>query len=103
LTAMAGCNCCDRHDHDADDREEAGEMTMQLNELPSSVRTALERETRGGTIREVERESLRGRTVYSADAMVDGEMWEIEVAEDGSVLSRERDDEEDGDGPEDDD
>jgi len=66
------------------------EVTVALADVPAAVRATLERESQGGKITEVEREVKNGRTVYSADATVNGVEWDITVAEDGSLISKER-------------
>ena len=53
------------------------------------------KEANGAEIREIERETENGKVVYEAEWLVDGREFEIEVAEDGTVLEREFDDDED--------
>lgn len=67
----------------------SSEQKVEMNELPSAVRATLERETAGGTVTEIEKETKDGKTVYSADAMVGGQAWDITIAEDGKVISKE--------------
>ena len=69
----------------------SSETTVGMDELPGAVRTTLERETAGGTIKEIEKESKDGKTVYSADAELNGKVWDIVIAEDGTVVSKELD------------
>lgn len=66
------------------------EVPVALGDVPAAVRATLERESRGGKITEVEREVKNGRTIYSADATVNGEEWDIAIAEDGTLISKER-------------
>jgi len=65
------------------------EETVSLGEVPAPVRDTLQRESAGGTITEIERETKKGKIVYSADAEVGGKQWDIAVAEDGTLLSKE--------------
>lgn len=67
------------------------ETTVGMDELPAAVRTTLQKETAGGTIKEIEKESKDGKVVYSADAELDGKTWDIVIAEDGTVVSKEQD------------
>ena len=66
------------------------EVPVALNDVPAAVRATLEREAGGGKITEVEKEVKMGKTVYSADLMVNGVAWDICVSEDGRVLSKEK-------------
>ncbi len=65
------------------------EQKVEMKDLPPAVRASLERETAGGTVTEIEKETKDGKTVYSADAMVGGQAWDITIAEDGKVISKE--------------
>ena len=78
--AIAGCA--------EDDYEER----VPLEQTPAAVRATLERETRGAAITEVEREEEDGQTVYEAKATVDGKRYEFAVAADGTLVSKEEDD-----------
>jgi uncharacterized membrane protein YkoI len=64
-----------------------------IDELPPAVRATVERETTGGQIEEIERESKDGRVVYEVEFTRDGLEIELEVAEDGTVLEREEEEE----------
>jgi uncharacterized membrane protein YkoI len=69
--------------------QEGKETPVAMNDVPASVRATLEREAAGGRVTEVEKEMKNGKTVYSADVTIGGKGWDIVVAEDGSVLSKE--------------
>jgi len=73
--ASSGCACA--------------EKPVSVSELPGPVRATLDRETAGGTITESERETKGGKIVYSFDAEVGGKQWDIAIAEDGTLLSKE--------------
>jgi uncharacterized membrane protein YkoI len=45
----------------------------------------------GGKVTEVEKEAKNGKTVYGADMKINGAEWDITVAEDGTVISKEKD------------
>lgn len=66
---------------------EEGEK-IALAQLPPAVRTAIERESQGGTIKETVKITEGGKTVYGADIVVNGAEQEVIVAEDGTVLQR---------------
>jgi uncharacterized membrane protein YkoI len=61
-----------------------------MGDVPAAVRATLERESAGGKVTEVEKEVIKGRTIYSADMTINGADWDIAVAEDGTVISKER-------------
>lgn len=93
LGLLSGCCCCCCDCEDGDDAIE-----VQRTELPAAVLATIEREAAGGTVGDIEKETDDGRTVYTADVMINGEEWEIEVGEDGKFLGKElegKDDEED--------
>jgi uncharacterized membrane protein YkoI len=90
----------DTEDEDADEGEE--EVEVKQSDLPRTVRKTLRREARGGKIEEIERERENGKTIYEAEVEIDGKEYEIEIASDGTLLSKELDDGEEDDEEEDD-
>ena len=66
------------------------ETAVTMEQVPAAVRATLTRESAGGKVTEVEKEVKNGKTVYSADITVGGEEWDLTVAEDGSVISKEK-------------
>jgi hypothetical protein len=71
-------------------RHEDKEVPIAMGDVPAAVRATLERESAGGKVTEVEKEVKKGRTIYSADMTINGADWDIAVAEDGTVISKER-------------
>ena len=67
---------------------------MSDDDAPAPVRETLNRETNNAKIATVDRETKDGKTIYEADAMVNGQNWEIKVSEDGKVISKKPDNEE---------
>ncbi len=67
----------------------ACEQKVTLAEVPQAVKTTLDRETKGGTVTESEKEVRDGKTIYSFDAKLDGKEWDITIAEDGKLISKE--------------
>ena len=45
-----------------------------MTDLPPAVRATLDKETAGGQVTEVEKETRNGKTIYSADATVGGQL-----------------------------
>ena len=78
---------------DADDDEE--EVTVKYADVPLAVRKTFEKEAPGVKIEEVEKETEDGKTTYEAEVTIDGKNYEIEVAEDGTLLEKEEDDDDD--------
>jgi hypothetical protein len=94
----------DRDDEDGDEDEaEEGETRVKLADLPKAVQKTLKRESRGGEIEEIERETEDGQVVYEAEVEYEtksGELvYEIEIREDGVLISKllEEEDDEDED------
>jgi len=89
---------------EADAEEEEEEVEVKLADLPKSVRKTLMRESGGGAIEEIEREQEGGKTVFEAEVEIDEREYEIEIAKDGTLLSKVLEDdgeEEEGDDEED--
>jgi uncharacterized membrane protein YkoI len=63
---------------------------VRIDQVPAAVKATIERETKGGRIKEIERETKNGRTVYEVEFEEGGKEREIHVAEDGSVLKRDK-------------
>ena len=68
---------------------EHAEQTLTLSQVPGPVRATIEREGAGGKLEEIESEVKDGKTVYSADIAVGGQTYDIEIAADGSIISKE--------------
>lgn len=72
--------------------EEGAEVEVTMDQLPPAVRQTLEREAAGGKIEEIERETGKdGVIVYSADTNIAGKVYDITIAQDGTLISRELD------------
>lgn len=52
------------------------------------MKATLAKETAGGKVTESEKEVQGGKTVYSFDAEVGGKEWDIVIAEDGTLISK---------------
>ena len=73
------------------------EEQVTLEEVPAAVKATILKESAGGKITEIERETQNGKTTYEAEFLLDGREIEIEIAPDGTLLSREVEDEGDDD------
>jgi uncharacterized membrane protein YkoI len=83
------------------DGKEGQETKLRLDQVPAAVAETLRKES-GGTLAddaEVERETKKGRTVYEADIVVDGQKYEVKVDAAGKLLYKkavDKDDDDDG-------
>lgn len=68
---------------------EHAEQTLTLSQVPGPVRATIEREGAGGKIEANEYEVKDGKSVYITDIAVGGQTYEIEIAADGSIVSKE--------------
>jgi len=73
---------------DDDQNDEIDEDALTIDQVPEAVRVTIQNEAAGGQIEEIQRESNAGSVVYKADLRINGMEVEIQVAEDGSLLSR---------------
>src|SRR5947208_707878 len=84
--AVAGCSHSKKMDKEEED--EAGEVKMQLSEVPGPVRETLMKEAGGAKIGTVDKEeSSKGTITYETDVMQGGKTHEIRVAPDGKLIS----------------
>ena len=90
---VAGCN--NMHKMSANGEEDEGdEVKVKFDDCPAPVKATLAKESNNATINTVDKEMKDGKTIYEADAMVNGQNWEIKVAEDGTLVTKKVDNEE---------
>lgn len=85
-----------------DDEDDEDEEEVLINQVPAAVKATILEEAQGGTIKEIERETKDGKTIYEAEVIINGEEVEIEVAADGTLLSKKVEDADDEDDDDDD-
>ena len=106
LASLLGIPSCAALNKDREDEDESNEVTVTIDQLPAPVRQTIETQSAGGKIHEIEKETEGGKTIYEAEVkMTDGKEYEISVAEDGKLISKEqetREDDDDKDDKEDD-
>jgi hypothetical protein len=78
----------------ADDKE-GKEVKMKFDDVPAAVKTTITKEADGTAVTTVDKETDDGKTVYEADAKIGNTNYEIKVAEDGTLISKKIDKEED--------
>jgi uncharacterized membrane protein YkoI len=84
-----GCQSMNKEHED----EKGDEVQMTLDQVPPAVREGLQREAGGAAITKVDKENEHGRTGYEVDVKIDGKNWEIVVDENGKLISKKLDDE----------
>jgi len=66
--------------------EERDEVNVTLNDVPPAVAATIQNEAGSGTIDKIEKEEVKGATVYEAKITKDGKKTEVKVAEDGTLI-----------------
>ena len=64
---------------------------MTLDQVPPAVRATIEKEARGATIEDVEREDEGGKVIYEVELERDNVEWKLKIDESGKVIQRKRD------------
>jgi hypothetical protein len=73
------------------DKEE-DEVKVTLDQVPAAVKATLQKEAGDAKIKDVDK---TGKIVYEIDVMIGKNNYEIKVADDGTLISKKLDDEED--------
>jgi uncharacterized membrane protein YkoI len=89
---------CTHHHREAQEEAEEHEVKMSINDIPDAARESIMREAQGDNITTVDQEQWHGKTIYEADAKIDGKNWEIKVDADGKLIRKHIDNEEDEQG-----
>jgi len=66
---------------------------FKLDQLPPAVRATIEKESAGGKVEEIEKETENGKTFYDVEIEKNGHESSVHVSEDGKVLARHAEDE----------
>ena len=64
---------------------------VKIDQVPAPVRATIEKETKGGIVKEIERETKGGAKVYEVEYIRDNKKYEMHVTEDGNVLKHKSD------------
>ena len=64
---------------------------VTIDQVPAPVRATIEKETKGASIKEIERETQKGKKVYEVEYVRNNKQYEVHVAEDGTVLKHKKD------------
>ena len=68
---------------------EKGETHLTMDQLPAAVKATVEKESAGGKVGEVEKETHRGKTFYEVEISKNGRESYLHVSPEGKVLKRE--------------
>ena len=75
-------------EEDDHDGQEGEEVEVKLADCPEAVQATLKREANGEDIEVVDKETKDGKAIYEVDVKIDGKNYEIRVAEDGILISK---------------
>lgn len=75
-------------------RNQAGEK-QAFAQLPPAVKLRIQQESTGGTVKDTEKFTQGGKTLYGADLIVNGEEKRVLMTEDGTVIKRGIEDDDD--------
>jgi uncharacterized membrane protein YkoI len=89
--AALGLAACAEDEHH---ESKHNEIPVTMDQVPPPVKATIVRESEGGTIGDIDKETKHDKLVYEADASISGTNYEIKVAEDGTLLSKKLDNEE---------
>jgi hypothetical protein len=92
--SLMGCMAAESHKAEKDEDNEGKEVKVSFDQVPPAVGATLTRESQGAAIKTVDMEQDEGKTIYEADAMLDGSNYEIKVDAAGKLLSKKLDNEE---------
>src|SRR5438876_7992684 len=67
---------------------EPGETKLPLDQTPPAVRKTLEHELVGADLEDIARKEKGGKTIYETDIIRNGQKWEVNVGEDGNIVSK---------------
>jgi hypothetical protein len=77
----------------AEEKEEGDEVKVKFDDCPAAVKATITKEAEGAKVDSVDKETDDGKTIYEADAVINGQNYEIKVYEDGKLLSKKIDNE----------
>lgn len=73
------------------------QQTLTLDQVPSAVKTAIEQQSQGGVVKEIEKSSQDGKTQFTVEIVMNGKQHEVLFAEDGKIIAQGAKDEDEGD------
>ncbi|HTL28162.1 MAG TPA: PepSY-like domain-containing protein, partial [Tepidisphaeraceae bacterium] len=67
---------------------EKDEVKVPLEQVPAAVKATFAKESDGAEVKEVERETEKGKVAYETKVKIGNDEYEIKVAEDGKLLKK---------------
>ena len=64
------------------------EEVVTIDQIPEAVRATIKRESAGGVVQEIQKETEPGEVEYDVDIVKGGQKISLEIAENGTVLER---------------
>ena len=95
LTVMGAIACFGCASLSAEEAQDSKEQKVKLEDCPQAVQDTIKKAAAGGKIEEIEKETENGKAVYEADVVIDGDEYEVKVAEDGKLLSKKQENDDD--------
>jgi uncharacterized membrane protein YkoI len=68
--------------------DEAIESKIALEDAPPAIQKTLKREAAGAPIGKIDVETEDGKTTYEVNVTLDGKVYEIQIAEDGTLIGK---------------
>jgi hypothetical protein len=93
VLALGVTGCMAHHGGEEKEGAEGKEVKVTLDQVPPAAKATLLKEANGNPIPSVDKEEMNGKTVYEADVKMNGTNWEIVVAQDGKLISKKVDNE----------
>ncbi|HEY8749821.1 MAG TPA: hypothetical protein VIM11_17695 [Tepidisphaeraceae bacterium] len=91
----AGCAAHNGTAKSGKEKDEGNETKIKFSEAPEAVQKTLTEQANGQKIESVDKQTKDGKTVFEADAVINGTNYEIVVASDGTLVKKSVDKEED--------
>ena len=91
----AGCTANNGTAKSGKEKDEGNETKIKFSEAPEAVQKTLTEQANGQKIESVDKQTKDGKTVFEADAVINGTNYEIVVASDGTLVKKSVDKEED--------
>ena len=77
----------EKKEADKTEKEES-EGKLKPDQIPAAVKATLDKESGNAALDDVEKHSHDGKAIYEADVKIGDKVYEIRVAEDGTLISK---------------
>lgn len=85
----------DADEADDEEGEDEQDELVSLAQTPEAVKATLAKEAAGAEIKEIEKETENGQSIYSVEVLLNGQEVDLEIAPDGTFLGKEVEDTDD--------